>query len=906
MNNPRSFMDEGSRNSSLLIDRIEEDEGYLSIFTDLDTHIEEGDKVYILRNDDIDVSNSNLDNFEDFKNDDDFPFTPFNDGYLVLKVEKDKNKIVINKIFKETIRGINLSGHYVSLFRGENITFRNSNLNAGAFKNSSTFNTIILQGNFIKLEGSKLTFISKYDPNYISLKRFEQEDGLLTNQNNYSYGYNFVGYEKEKKELNEIVQSDIENGNFFNCKISSELNLDGSKKSILNGKYENCEISNYKIQGGYFLNCKIYENCEWINGTFENENGEDFEPDVWNGGTWLFGDFSGKTWKSGNFNGNDDTLFTESIWESGRFNNGIFKNSEWITGYFDTGTMEDSNWSGGTFNSGNMINVDWQDGLVNNGYLENINWSGGTFRQGSIINCFWYGGQVESGYIEGTWFGGILNNGTVKNSEWHDGIFNNGLIEDTIWYDGTFNNGIMLNCTWYDGTWHEGEFRGGIWYKGDWKNGNLFDSEIKEEIIWEFGNIRDCNIDQNARVEIKGGNIEGTDMIAISGITSFTNSPITGYTIDFDDNKIIGASSEDLESYNGLFLYQQYIFEDECNITSGTTLGETYWDINLGKNDLIINKNDISDIYNITGSTWSGTTENIISKRVEGSNTIIRIDDVSEITEEEDVIVKIEVKNRYLKKYPSDYLISNIQNEVNIDNTYPPENAFTTGEEWRSIDGNDNPTSFEININGYINSIIININDVFDTGTQYFKYIIDSQEFTLYQPNDYTANEDHIITINKNVNVIKFEIISKDTIGPYETTKVNKIEIYGGIDELLDPILFLNPTNSSPDIEISTNNTKYNGNWLKTDKIFKTSNMEFKGGTYQNGLFSADWYSGIWNGNWNGINKTSGDFSVPTEGKTSTYNNNSLKKSPSFSDFINRRRYNWWKNPKKRGNKWKY
>lgn len=776
MNNPRSFMDEGSRNSSLLINRIEEDEGYLSIFTDLNTHIEEGDKVYILRNDDIDVSNSNLDNFEDFKNDDDFPFTPFNDGYLVLKVEKDKNKIVINKIFKETIRGINLSGHYVSLFRGENITFRNSDLNAGSFKNSSAFNTRILQGNFIKLEGSELTFISKYDPNYISLKRFEQEDGLLTNQNNYSYGYNFVGYDKETEEINEIFQSDIENGNFFNCKISSELNLDGSKKSILNGKYENCEISNYKIQGGYFLNCKISENCEWINGTFENENGEDFGPDEWNGGTWLFGHFSGKTWKSGNFNGNDDTLFTDSIWESGRFNNGIFKNSEWITGYFDTGIMEDSDWSGGTFNSGEMKNVDWQDGLVNNGLLEDINWSGGTFRQGSIINCFWYGGQVESGYIEGTWFGGILNNGTVKNSEWHDGIFNNGLIEDTIWYNGTFNNGTMINCTWYDGTWYEGEFRGGIWYKGDWKNGNLFDSEIKEEIIWEFGNMRDCNIDQNARVEIKGGNVEGTDMIARSGITSFINSPITGYTIDFDDNKIIGASSEltNLEGYSGLFLYQQYIFEDDCDISSGITSEGTYWDIKID-NDSIINKNDISDIYNITGSTWSGTTENIISKRVEVGKTIIRIDDVSGIEEGENV-VKIEVKNRY------------------------------------------------------------------------------------------SGNTE------------------------------------------LDPILFLNPTIESSDIKISTNNTKYIGDLLKTDKIFKTSNMEFKGGTYQNGLFSADWYSGIWNGNWNGINKSSSpvNFSVPTEGKTSTYNNNSLKKSPSFSDFINRRRYNWWKNPKKRGNKWKY
>jgi hypothetical protein len=80
--NNASFNDLGPRNSALMINRFEEDNGFLGIFTDLDTHIEVGDKVYITEN----GGNSALDNFEAYKLSDDFPFTEFSQGYNVIKV----------------------------------------------------------------------------------------------------------------------------------------------------------------------------------------------------------------------------------------------------------------------------------------------------------------------------------------------------------------------------------------------------------------------------------------------------------------------------------------------------------------------------------------------------------------------------------------------------------------------------------------------------------------------------------------------------------------------------------------------------------------------------------------------------------------------------------------------------
>jgi len=507
-----SYLDLGPRNSALMINRYEEDNGYLAIFTNLDTHIEVNDTVFITEN----GGNSELDNFISYKYNDNFPFTDFSQGYKVIKVEKDKNKIVIDKIFKDTIINLNLSEHYVSLVKGEEGIIKNSEINGAIWKNGSLINNKIIQGIFIEANSTGSTFISKYEDNYQSLKRFVSNDGLLVNQNNYTYGYNFVGYSGKTSE-SELINSDINSGNFYKCNIISN----NKTRTILNGYFVDCKIDNYLIKGGYFLNCEIKDNCEWYNGTYENNDGSKFGPSTWRNGTWALGNFSGKTWLNGTFNGIDNTLFIDSIWENGRFNNGIISESTWNNGFFDNGKFSNSDWSGGTFNNGTMYNSNWSGGTVNNGTFQEVYWMDGTFNKGNIIDSIWLNGDVRYGIIQGTWFGGKFYDGKIYNSTWVDGIFYNGIFENSIWSGGTFFNGTMLESDWITGTWRNGTFQDGNWYSGNWSNGTMKGSYIKD-IYWVFGYMKDCTIDEEGDVTIIGGTIENTDLISISGATNIT------------------------------------------------------------------------------------------------------------------------------------------------------------------------------------------------------------------------------------------------------------------------------------------------------------------------------------------------------------------------------------------------
>lgn len=510
-----SYKDKGLRNSVKLINKYEEDNKYLALFTELDSHIEENDIVFITK-----ISgNSNLDNFNDYKYDDDFPFTNYSMGYRVLKVNKNKNKIVINKLFKDTIDNLDIKEHYISLIRKQNSTIENSKLNSVVTVNSKLKNNEITQGTFLNMNASGCTFKSKYDNNYKSLERKSIEGNGIVNFNNYTYGYNFISY-INSNNVNNLFNCEIENGNFINTNI---INKENEKKTIPNGKFENCYISNYIIKGGYYLNCIIESDCKWENGTFENNNGEDFKPEIWYDGKWLYGNFSGKTWKNGIFNGRKDTLFIDSIWEDGLFNTGTIKNTDWLNGFFDSGNIKESNWTGGTFNNGLMINCNWQNGILNNGVLDNILWENGTMYNGQIKNSIWEYGEFYYGLIKDSeWYHGKLYNGHIKNSIWKDGHFghyyygyfyNNNIMENCIWSGGTFFNGTLINTTWQDGKFYNGLFTKGDWYNGTWFDGTMRESYVLN-ITWYFGYMYNCKLDEDGEIIWYGGTMENTDFVS--------------------------------------------------------------------------------------------------------------------------------------------------------------------------------------------------------------------------------------------------------------------------------------------------------------------------------------------------------------------------------------------------------
>lgn len=640
---PNSYLEEGPRNSSLLINRIENDDGYLSIFTDIDTHVEKDDIVYITK-----VSgNSNLDNFNDFKYDNEFPFTKFNKGYKVLNVEKEKNKITINKIFRDRISNIDLSNHYVSLIKGEEGIINNSNLNSVMWKKLNIKNSNILQGIFLNINSSGVTFESKYSDDYKSLKRFFSDDGLVVNNNNYTYGYNFVGNYNKKSYL---YNSDIENGNFINININSD-----KKRKILNGFFENCNISNYEINGGYFLNCLIQSSCTWNNGTFDNINGEDFKPEIWENGSWIRGNFSGKTWENGTFNGNDDSKFIDSKWTEGTFNNGIFENSDWESGNFNRGIFQNSYWSGGTINNNAKLkNSTWYDGLVVKGELINVNWKNGVFKQGKITNCIWENGIVENGEIQGTWFDGDFYNGKIFDSIWSGGTFYNGTMDNCIWYDGLHKNGFMYDTIWSGGTWENGHFNNGKWYSGNWEDGKMENSYIKD-INWDNGNMINCDIDESGNIKWNEGVLNDTNFISKSGITELDNPIEVNSGNSENIVEISGNKKSEFENFQGIKLfYYDVISGETLSVNSGYSGSDKYYDIDFESNNTynysLLNIIDINDILsiNLTGdsSNYSFDKENVLDIIEKSDKTIVRLN--TGITDlDDDYDVSLEFKNRF-------------------------------------------------------------------------------------------------------------------------------------------------------------------------------------------------------------------------------------------------------------------
>lgn len=485
----KRYDDLGTINSVKLLPKINSYNGYIQLYTEIDSHIEEGDTIFItysgetsnLNNDDI-----ILDNYINILYSSDFIYDSFTQGYTVLYVNKNINTFVINRLLQTIPPGKKLYGHFVSKIVCNNITLPKGTIDSTLFKDGDinlgevTDNIDWLQG--IMLNGNiySTDIKDKYDVGYLSLL-LDYDDSTDTYTKYSNIDNNYKGYSYFFDLSSSIKNCIFNSGLFYNCAISSE-NVSGG--TINNGYFENClNVINYNIYGGYFKDTTLNVNCQWYNGYWD---GGIFILPIWRNGVFLngyFGDVGNRTsWENGNFyNGNWRGL----TWNNGIFYGGLFEgtgstensgelvNAKWLDGSFNGGIMYRNtyntiSWDKGTVNGGKLINVVFNTGTINNGEfynssIKNCTINEGTFYGGNFSNYITsgisYNYIVNCNIYNGNFIGDIADNNYVAECNIYDGYFENcAFYNKNTFYDGTyllsgfycestFNNGTYDNCT---------------------------------------------------------------------------------------------------------------------------------------------------------------------------------------------------------------------------------------------------------------------------------------------------------------------------------------------------------------------------------------------------------------------------------------------------------------------------
>lgn len=246
VNLPTAYQEAGTRNSSLLINNYEDENGYLAIFTELDTHLMKGDRVFISSLSSV----TTLDNYLTYFEKDNYPFTRYNMGYEVLNIDLEQNKVVLDILIVELEDSFNLIGSYLTKIRGEKVNVSNSEIDSvffkeGIFKNNQYKQSIIIEG---QVTGG--TYLSKYNFDYQSLKRNEEE--IIFNQNNDSYGYNYLG--------NRLALDETAYDLFLNITSATTSTNDNTVDSDPWHLYDNSSTNYWKSNG---------VTPQWVTWSFE-------------------------------------------------------------------------------------------------------------------------------------------------------------------------------------------------------------------------------------------------------------------------------------------------------------------------------------------------------------------------------------------------------------------------------------------------------------------------------------------------------------------------------------------------------------------------------------------------------------------------------------------------------------
>lgn len=486
----KRYDDLGSINAVKLLPKIDSFNGYIQLYTELDSHIEEGDTIFITYSGDTSNLNATdviLDNYINLIYSTRFIYDPITQGYTVIYVNKNQNTFAINKRLETIPAGKKLYGHFVSKIVCNEINIEKASINSILFKNAE-INTTKLDNNISWVQGIVLdgniyntTINKKYDTNYISLllNYYEDTDTYVkySNLNNNSYDYSYF-YNLTSSVKNCIINGGI----FYNCSITS----DNSGKTISNGYFENCyDITNYNFLDGYLKNSSLNKNnCVWYNGS-------------WDGGT-----FDLNTWQNGLFlNGIFGVSDSESIWENGNFYNGTWRGTNWNNGVFYGGLFEgtgktDNNeiiysvWKNGLFNGGTMYRsnfstIVWEKGTVNGGKLIDVCFNSGTIKGGEIYNSYIKNCTINGGKILGGTFSNSITSGIsynyITNSNIYSGtlqsyIGNGVIVSDSIIYNGDFDTILFYNNNLFeDGTFKNSTFNNAsVFNKGNYDNCNFY------------------------------------------------------------------------------------------------------------------------------------------------------------------------------------------------------------------------------------------------------------------------------------------------------------------------------------------------------------------------------------------------------------------------------------------------
>lgn len=272
-------------------------------------------------------------------------------------------------------------------------------------------------------------------------------------------------YDKNYISLNSVDSSNSSDSSKYNPYTYSGNFISNLDKSP-NSSYYSRNNNNYGYS--YTNNAEINDNII-ENGYFKNciiKNCEIYGGKFTNcqiiSGVTYYGYFINSSFKK--------SVWINGIWEGG-LESELFEPlyDIWIDGIWQSGTFSGKTWMNGIFNNGTFVDSIWKNGTFYGGQMSSTSptykkWEDGIFIGGTIKNMNWVDGifngtSINTAVISNcNWKKGTFNGGSAKSIIWESGTFNGGLIELSEWKNGTFNNGILQKTIWYDGIFNNGEF----------------------------------------------------------------------------------------------------------------------------------------------------------------------------------------------------------------------------------------------------------------------------------------------------------------------------------------------------------------------------------------------------------------------------------------------------------------
>jgi len=551
---PLRYDDLGTINAVKLLPLVNSYDGYIQLYTEIDSHIEEGDNIFItFSGDSSNYPNDDiiLDNFIYLNKSDDFIYSDFSTGYKVIHVNKNINSFVIDRHILTIPPNKKLYGHYVSKCVVNNIDIKNGSIDSTLFKNIN----IMAQNNSVKwvqgivMDGDieNIELSNKYNLNYISLNLTYNDSenfSKVATLNNNTFGYSYF------YDLNHSIKNcDIENGIYYNCSISA----DDLTYKISNGMFEECNISALSINNGLYKNTSLGDQVIWNYGQWENDQ-EPFNLPVWNDGLFLNGVFGvdeateSNEWKNGYFLNGE---FKGRIWRNGKFQNGNFSGKSWLdtVQYPAFPQRKSTIWYDGDFNGGYMngedingeyemimLNAKINGGEINNIIISNSEFTGGVVSASTIKTSNIIGSSIHDSII----LKSSLKEGNVFNSKLSDNILENDIISTTSEYyynniieNGEFNENNFINKT----TINNGKFNSNIFQLGKksllkcvLSSKKLWDgADFDTKILVTFFDGHDFSLSDTGKIIELGGfnsiDINNLNNITISDNIYFKPSP---------------------------------------------------------------------------------------------------------------------------------------------------------------------------------------------------------------------------------------------------------------------------------------------------------------------------------------------------------------------------------------------